>query len=156
MTKELDTSLPAPLRRLLDGERLESKVGETFVLVTINEEGWPHLALLSVGELFSPASDEVRIALWPGTRTTANLRRGGRATLAAFLDGTAYYIELEVEPLAVAARPGDSLARFRARVRRSRADRVEYADLVSGVRFSLRDPDQVLAHWRHVVDSLRA
>lgn len=153
---QTDAVLPDPLLRLLDGERLEQKVGVTFALITQGEDGWPHVALLSVGELFAPTAGELRIALWPGTRTTANLRRAGRATLAAVVEGSVYYAYLEAEPLQPSENQGDSLARFRAGIHDVRSDRVDYADITSGIRFSLRDPDRVVAHWRGVVDSLKA
>ncbi len=155
MTKEITDRLPNSLRDLLNGEDLGAKEGETFVFVTVNEDGWPHLALLSVGEVFASSPREVRMALWPGTTSTGNLQRSGRATLAAFWQGTAYSVELEAQPFASSGLVEDSLVRFSARVRRVLADNVGYADLTSGVRFLLKDKAHVMQRWQHVIQTLR-
>ncbi len=156
MTRQLSAELPDVLCRLLDGSDLEGREGETFILLTVNEDGWPHVALLSVGEVLALSPRELRLALWPKSETTANLQRTGLATLATFLDGTAYYIELASRPLPRDERMPGSQAAFSAQVRRALADTVGYADLTSGVRFRLKSRDEVLQHWRRTIQALRA
>lgn len=155
MTKELTDRLPDSLRELLNGEDLGAKEGETFILVTVNDDGWPNLALLSVGEVFVPSLHEIRMALWPGTNTTGNLERSGRATLAAFWGDTAYYVELDVQSFVRSGPTEDSLVRFSGRVRQVLADKVDYADLTSGVRFLLKDKAHVVPRWHQVIQTLR-
>ena len=155
MTRELAPALPDPLRSLLDGQHLERKEGETFILLTVGEEGWPRVALLSVGEVLAISPQEVRLALWPKSTTTENLRRMGVATLMAIHEGTAYYIELSASAMPDGARAPGSQARFVARVRRVLSDVVGYAELTSGVRFRLRSRPEVLEHWRQTVAALR-
>lgn len=146
--------LPEALAQLLDGEDLERKEGETLLLLTMSEGGWPHVALLSVGEVWAPDPREVRLALWPGTRTTANLARTRQATLATFVEGTAYYVELDAQPAADLKADGRRLARFHCAVRSVRADVVGYAELLSGVRFRLKDREHVV-RWRATIAALR-
>ena len=155
MPRALPAELPAPLLRLLDGEDLERKEGETLLLLTAAPDGWPRLALLSVGEVYAPSATEVRLALWPDSRTTANLAANGRATLSAIIDGVTYDVEVE------ARREGDvplgtwSAARFAATVRSVRSDTVGYAEITSGVRYRLKDAPKVLERWRRQVAALR-
>ncbi len=156
MTKVLTDRLPDTLRELLNGEALGAKEGETFILVTVKEDGWPHVALLSVGEVFAPSPQEIRLALWPGTTTTGNLGRSGCATLAAVWQGTAYYVELEAKPFVSSSAVEDSLARFSARVRRVLADTVDYADLTTGIRFVLKDKAHVARGWQKTIQTLRS
>ncbi len=156
MTRVLTDRLPDSLRDLLNGEDLSAKEGETLIFITVNEDGWPHLSLLSVGEVIATSPQEIRIALWPRTTTTENLRRSRCATLAAIWQGTAYYIELEAEPFTSSSPVEDSLARFSARVRRVLADRVDYADLTTGVRFALKDKTRSVRSWQEVIQTLRA
>jgi hypothetical protein len=146
--------LPATLRRLLDGERLEERSGLAFELVTVSAEGWPHVALLSVGELIATGADELRLALWESSGTSANLRRTGQALLALVHDGAYFKLRLEAEPdgEADAGRP---LTTFRARVVELVEDRVPYAELTSGIEFSLSEPDHVVRRWGAVVEELR-
>ncbi len=141
--------------RLLDGRDLAGKEGETFILLTVSEDGWPHLALLSVGEVLAVSSGQLRLALWPKSETTENLKRSGIATLAAFFEGTAYYIELAARPLDASRALPSSQAGFSADVRRVFADSVGYAELLSGVRFRLTSRDEVVHHWRRTIEALR-
>lgn len=155
MTKVITDHLPASLTELFNGEALESKEGETFVLVTVNEGGWPQVALLSVGEVFASSPREIRLALWPGSITTRNLRRSGRATLAAVWRGTAYYVELDAKPRERTPAEGDPLAHFSAGIHRVLADTVDYADLTTGIRFVLKDKAGVVERWEKAIRTLR-
>lgn len=142
--------LPEILVHLLDGTALRDKVGETLVLLSVAPDGFPHLALLSVGEVFAPHPKEVRMALWPNSTTTANLTRTGMGTLAYVAPSAAIYVELEATRV---LHPG--LALFVATLRSIRIDHVGYAELVCGIRFRLNDPAAVVARWQATIDRLR-
>ncbi len=149
------SELPAALVPLLDRSALGAKAGVTFLLLTTSEEGFPHVALLSVGEIFAPSPSEVRLALWQGTNTTANLARTGRATLACVVDGAGHYVELEARPAGELVLPTLTLARFEARVRSARVDTVGYAVLECGIRYRLKNKDKVVARWEAQIAGLR-
>ncbi len=149
--KELGPELIA----LLDGTNLDSKVGETVLLLTVSESGWPHLAMLSVGELLATGPDEVRVALWSGTTTGDNLRRTSQGTLAVVSGGAGHYIELEVtgtRDLRVGAK---SLDYFACRVRKALSDAVGYATLTTGIRFELPRREHVVSRWERTVVAMR-
>src|SRR5438132_6053579 len=112
MPMDDNPALPAALVRLLDGRDLEAKIGETFLLLTVDAAGFPHVALLSAGEVVAVAAGELRLALWPGTNSGKNLARDGRATLAVFWEGAAYYVKFRGKPLGALPAAEGALAAF--------------------------------------------
>jgi hypothetical protein len=148
-----DARLPDGLVRLLGGDELEARVGLTIELLTVDPDGWPGVALLSAGEVLALDRSTVRLALWPDSRTTANLARTGQGLLTLVDDGAAFGIRLETGPLADLPGP---LAAFHGHVATVRRDEVGYARLTSGITFELPDPPQVVARWRATIAALRS
>ncbi len=137
---------------MLDGQNLEEKVGETFQLLTVGEDDWPNVSLLSAGEVLAASEAELRLALWPNTRTTANLARSGRGILTCVLKCTAYNVKLSTTSVPW----GDtSLSCFACRVEAVESDTVDYAKLESGIRFRLKDSPEVVDRWRRTLELLR-
>lgn len=145
--------LPRELVALLDGRDLDSKVGLTVQLMTVDADGWPRVALLSVGELVALGPRGLRMALWSSSKTTENLTRSGIGTLAMVYEGSAHSVTIEAVRAADLA-GSTPLAVFDARVQEHRSDRVSYAVLTHGIGFDLEDADASLARWRTTVDSL--
>jgi flavin reductase (DIM6/NTAB) family NADH-FMN oxidoreductase RutF len=150
-------SVGEDIQRLLDGDDLEARVGLTIVLVTTRSDGWPNLALLSAGEVLVTGPREVRLALWPSSTTTANLKLEPRCLLAVVNDGAAHYLRC----LAV-AKPDLSLAKgsvrscFHLTVENHRVDVVGYATLTSGITFELARPQETVTSWQETVRLLRS
>jgi len=65
MPRSLGSTLPADLAAALDGSRLADQVGDTYLLLTMSEAGWPHVAMLSAGEVLAVDDAELRLALRP-------------------------------------------------------------------------------------------
>ena len=147
--------LDADVLALLDGTDLEARAGVTLELVTVDADGWPRVALLSVGEVLATGERSLALALWPGSRTTANLERRARALLAFVHDGAAHRVRLEARRGADLLLEGDARARFDAAVLSTTRDEVPYARLRSGITHELVDPAQALARWRATVAALR-
>jgi hypothetical protein len=156
MSRSIGNRLPDDLRPLLDGRDLEAGIGATFQLLTVGPEGWVSVALLSVGEVASPAPDRIRLALWPGTTATRNLSAAPQATLAIFHAGDAYYVRLRARRGPDLSAGGMETACFGAAIEDVLHDRVTYARITSGVTFELPDPEPVLARWRATVEALLA
>jgi hypothetical protein len=148
-------SLPEALLSRLDGRDLAGQAGETFVLSTVGERGWPHLAMLSAGELLAVSARNLRLALHAGSGTSANLTRTGQGTLMAVAEGGAITVRLRARPLGNHSVDGGELALFDAEVAELTEHRVGYAELVSGIRFRLAEPEPVLARWQRTHDALR-
>ncbi len=156
MSRSLGPELPANLAGLLDGHDLARREGLTLLLVTTDPDGWPRVAMLSVGEVLATGPREVRLALWPGSATTANLAHSRRSLLMVVAGAAAYYIRL-------VARRGEDItlsrgprAFFLARVEEVLEDVVGYAEITSGIGFRLKDPAQVLPAWAEAVTALRS
>jgi hypothetical protein len=147
--------LDADVLALLDGTDLQARAGLTLELITVDADGWPRVALLSVGEVLATGEGSLRLALWPGSRTTANLERSARALLAFVLDGTAHRVRLEARRCADLLVGGDARAIFDAPVVSVARDEVPYARLGTGITHELVDPQQTLARWRATVAALR-
>lgn len=140
---------------LLDGTDLQARVGLTLELITVDADGWPRVALLSAGEVLAATSSALALALWPGSRTTANLERSARGLLAFVHDGAAFRLGLQarrVDDLHVA---GELRAAFDAPVVSVARDEVPYARLRDGITHELVDPARTLARWRATVEALR-
>jgi hypothetical protein len=89
-------TVPAALARLLDGRPAAGVREQAFVFLTVDQAGFPHVALLSRAELaVSPDGREV-LAVVASRRTRANLERDGRAGLVAVDGTTAHYAKLRV------------------------------------------------------------
>ena len=156
MTRSLGNQLPEAVGRLLDGSYLANREGLTFLLLTNDEDNWPQVAMLSVGEIVAMDARTLHIGLWLHSSTAKNLTHAGKATLVLVTDGAGYYIR-------VSARREDDvnlgaegrLAYFVLNVDDVQEDSTEYASLTSGVVFKLKDPGMVVPRWQQTVDALR-
>ena len=158
MSRSIGTNLPDALAELLDGEGLAAKEGVTLLLLTTTAEGWPHVAMLSVGELVALAPDRLRAALWPASTATRNLTSRPQATIAAVHEGAAYCLRCRARrgvDLDVSSSEA-GLAFFELELEDILEDVVPYAKLTSGVTFTLADGPAGIARWDERIAALRA
>ncbi|MDN4523299.1 pyridoxamine 5'-phosphate oxidase family protein [Fictibacillus fluitans] len=142
------------LLELLNGNNLENKQHEAMLLMTVTEDGWPHNAMVSAGEVVAVDKENLRLALWPGTTTTNNCTRAKKATLVAVYKGTVHYIRLALSPLGVLEDAKHPLERFAAKVEFYKEDQAKYADITSGIQIALKDPSAVVARWKETIEEL--
>jgi hypothetical protein len=140
---------------LLDGTELAGKVGHTFELVTVDEDGSPHAALLSVGEVLAIDERSLRLALWSTSTTTENLHRDGHGLLTLVTDDAFYAVTILTRPTGTLVVDGKPLACFEATVGVSHRDEVGYAEVTNGITFRLHDPAAVTDRWWRTIDALR-
>jgi len=158
MTRQADDNHLADALASLDGSRIEDGVGDTLILVSTDEEEWPHVALLSVGEVLAMGTGpdaEVRIALWPNTAATRNLTRTGKALLAIIGRQRCLYLRLAIRRGPDLHPTKGGLAAFAATIERAVEDEVGYALITTGIRFDLRDQPDTLERWQRTVAALR-
>ncbi|WP_321948670.1 pyridoxamine 5'-phosphate oxidase family protein [Paraburkholderia sp. J10-1] len=149
------TQLPAALVREFDGDHLEAHLSDAIRLSTVSEDGWPHGAQLSAGEILAVNGTTLLIAVWPRSSTTANLVRDARLTLSLVHDGA--LLEIRARSRAVAQRQTVlELSVFRVEIESVTEHRAKYAEVLSGVTFRLYEPEQVLTRWREQIAMLRA
>ncbi len=156
MSRSAGNELPAGVRELLDGKELERAAGQTVLLLTVDEAGWPRVAMLSAGELLATGERDLRLALWPDSRSAANLGRTGRATLALVRAGAGWYLRCAARRGPDLRAAGRRLASFALTVEEALEDAVPYAELTGGIELRLADPATAIAAWRATVAAMRA
>jgi hypothetical protein len=156
MSRSLGAELPGAVQAALSSADLASLHGLTILLLTTTPDGWPHLAMLSVGEVVAMSSREVRLALWPQSTATDNLTANGQAMLALVLDGAGYYVRVQATRRPDLHLRTGRLAYFTTVVAEVLEDRAPYAELRSGITYALKDPDGVFPRWQATVAAVRA
>jgi hypothetical protein len=133
------------------GDSLEAAATSGAILASVDEEGWPHQAYLSAGEILAQ-SDGLSIALWPGSRTTSNIERQGRAVLYAAAQGNIWEARLQL-----ARRPAmdDGLAIFDGEIVETRRHAAPYAEVICLLDFQLLDRQETLKRWMKQIALLR-
>jgi len=146
--------IPAGVLNYLNGEDLLSKT-QALRLSTVDADGWPKAALLSPGDVLAIPNGRIRFAIFAGSGTTANLERDGRLTLSMALDGGMCSLRMRARKCGQSI-PELSLAFFEAEVERVRVHVAPYADVTSGISFTLHEPSAVLVRWQREIEGLRA
>jgi len=156
MSKLIGDTLPADLVAELDGAGLEGKIGPAYLLVTSDEDGTPRPCMLSAGETLAPNGTHLRFALWRGSRTGANLARGGRALFCHVAPRTVVYVRGPVR--ALDADPGLNLDCFELEVDSVESDDHAGMPVTTGIAFAVErdDPAVVIEAWERQLAGLRA
>jgi hypothetical protein len=153
VSRGLGDALPAELAAALAADDNE---GFTVMLMSVGDDDWPHLSLLSVGEVVAMDARRLRMALWPGSTAVRNLTRSGRGTLGMVVDEASYTVRVEVDARGVLAiADAGRRAVFEARVVESRADVAPYAVIDTGIRFHLTEREPALTRWAATREALR-
>ncbi|GLR10972.1 pyridoxamine 5-phosphate oxidase [Mixta theicola] len=140
--------LPEAVFSRLRGDIKPQAVNEAVRLSTVDADGWPHAAQLSLGEVFAVDRQTLRVALWPHSHTTENLRRDGRLSVAMAYDRG--IIEMRGRAIQIAENETDlNLAVFEIDIGNIQLHRSDYADVATGVTFKLHEPEKVEARWQH-------
>lgn len=141
--------LPAELVHALGDSALEPTEQPAFLLVTTDDDGAPRISMVGAGELLVHDERTLRIALWPGTRTAANLGRGGTALLGAVSPGSVIYVRVRPARLVVSEDAG--LECFELTATDVRADVHAGMPVTSGVTFRTEESGHAaaVASWRH-------
>lgn len=132
---------PALLERL-GGSRVESHEGKIIPILTIDEAGWAHPALLSYYEVVAKNSTILDMALWKSSSTANNLRRTGKITLMVSDQGTNYYLKGSVQELEYEMTGAAPVSRFRVTLEQLIEDQEPNAEITTGLtyrRMSERD-----------------
>lgn len=153
--RDVPTKFSDDLYQLFNGEQLEDKQHEAMMLETVSEDGWPHTAMISVGEIVAMDYSHLRLALWPNTKTTLNIIRTGKAMVVLFYKGRACYLTLSLTRLPQPPNPKHDLIRFEAELTHIKEDLAKYAEITSGVQINLKDSNSVLKRWEETINELR-
>ena len=163
MARSIGNEIPPAIVALLADDAFADWVGVnddwlTILVLSTTHDQWPHLAMVSLGEIVAVSGRALRLALWPSSTAATNLWREKRTTLTLVHDGAAYYLRCSARRGADLLLPGDvgQLACFGLRVEDVIEDVAPYATLTSGVNFRLNDVESTAARWRETRAALRA
>jgi|SRR5579863_8500010 hypothetical protein len=92
MSTEIGDRLPESVVLAFDGERLREKIGLGYLLVTADPDGTPRPCMLSCGEVLAVDDRRLRMALWAGTHSSANLSRGAPCFFCYIAPGSVLYV----------------------------------------------------------------
>jgi hypothetical protein len=156
MSRLIGETIPDELAEALDGEELERKIGPAYLLVTSDEDGTPRPCMLSAGEVVAVDDRRLRFALWKGSRTAANLERGGCALFCHVAPRTVVYLRGPVRSLT--PDPPLNLDCFELRVDSAESDDHAGLPVTSGITFAVErdDPAAVVEAWRRQIAGLRS
>lgn len=105
MSVSIGKELPEAAVAMLDGSQAHEQVGKIALLLTVDDDGFPHVALLSPGEVLACGKSEVRLALYGSGKTIENIASRSRLTLAilepglcCYVKGSGVVMEAEVPP----------------------------------------------------------
>lgn len=159
MSRMLGTQLPQDIVTRLDGMDLAAKVGPSIFLLSSDDGGYPHVALLSYGEVLARSPGEVRVLIWAVGSAARNLAARHVACIGLVEPGLVIYIKGNARPLGPAPLPGAiALVGFALDVTRVLADEEAGTEMVTAAtyRWTERTPEQLVARWREQLASLRA
>ena len=108
--------LTEDLYRRLRGSEVESRANHAILLCTVDADGWPHPAMLSYFEVAAPDRHNLRLAVYNTSRTCANMRERGRATLVIVDAGLVCYVRGVVTEIAPAMRGAPYNAKLNLRI----------------------------------------
>ncbi|SDA16355.1 hypothetical protein SAMN05216315_107102 [Nitrosospira sp. Nsp18] len=146
--------IPHEISIYLNGEDLATK-NVALQLFTVDSDGWPHVALLSAGEILVLPDGHIRLIIFPSAGTATNMAHDGRSTLTMPLDRGMCEIRMKMRKLGESKAAGVALAIFEGQVQRIHKHLSRYADVESGLTFSLHEPEAVLARWYRQIAVLR-
>jgi hypothetical protein len=154
MTEGLDIRLPEDVLAAFDGSDLESKMGLAYLLVTVDSDRSPRICMLSAGEVLAQDERTFRLALWPGTRTGENLRRGGEVLFCYVAPGRVLYIRGIGRSLEGGT---DETAQFAIAIRSVESDEHQGMPVSSPIRFETHQSQaDVVQAWAAKLAGLRS
>jgi hypothetical protein len=160
MSKRLPPVLTERLKLLLNGERIEEQLNKALLLITLDEAGWPYVAMLSFLEVIAADASNLRIAPWNNSTTTANLRRMNKVTLIVVDVEMAYYIQATAQELSRDLDGFPGMAKVNLQIESILEDKaLDYegaARVSSGIRYENPDMDAAyIDRGRKILDALR-
>ena len=119
----------------LDGKNADSLSGKAIVIVTVDEQGWSHPAMLSYHEVVAKDRGTIDLASWKNSTTARNLRRDGKITLLLTDRGLNFYVKGKARELRESMEKVPSMSLFRVEVQQLLEDQEAGAMITSGVTY---------------------
>ena len=136
MSKFLGKLINEELLVRLSGKDIGSKEGKAIIVVTVDEQGWAHPAVLSYYEIVAKSEGQIDIAVGKTSTTGKNLRRTGKITLLVTDAGINYYIKGGAQETRESLGAVPFMSLFRVEVAQLLEDQEPGAMITSGVTFT--------------------
>ena len=157
MSKLLGQELTEPLLQRLSGAAVASHEGKIIPIVTLDEDGWPHPALLSYYEVVAKSASTLEMAIWKDSSTANNLRRIGKISLMIADAGVNFYLKGVVKELEKEMPGAPQVSRFQIAVEQLLEDQEPNAQITSGMTYTRvqeRDPADFAAKVLRILREL--
>ena len=135
MSKFIGKTLTEELRQRLSGATIAPLEGKIIPIFSLDENGWPHPALLSYYEIVARNSSSLDMALWRDSSTANNLRRDGKITLMITDKDINFYIKGRVQELQYEMAGAPQVSRLRITVEELLEDQEANAQMTSGMTY---------------------
>ncbi len=136
MSQLLGRELTEEIFERLKGVDVHSKLGKAIVIVTVDDKGWPHPAMLSYYEVVAKERSRIDLAIGKTSTTTKNLRRTGQITLLITDSGINYYLKGSAREVKESMEGVPFMSLFRVEIEQLLEDQEPDAVITSGVTFS--------------------
>lgn len=135
MSKKRGNRIPEDFQKKLRAEDLSLLEGRTILLLTQDETGFPHPAMLSYREMGSPDETRIRFAIWKGTTTGSNLRRHPLLTLVAVDGDMCYYLKGHVTILKEDAETFEGCSLYEFETHQVLEDKEPHLPITTGIEY---------------------
>ena len=136
MSQLLGKELTEELFERLKGEDIASKMGKAIVVVTVDEQGWAHPAMLSYYEVVAKGRSRIDLAIGKTSTTAKNLRRTGKISILLTDHGMNYYVKGQAQEIRESIEGVSFMSLFSVKVEQLLEDQEPDALITSGVTFS--------------------
>lgn len=136
MSQLLGKELTLELLNRLKGEDIASKMGKAIVIVTVDDQGWAHPAMLSYYEVVAKDRSRIDLAIGKASTTARNLKRTGKITLLITDSGMNYYLKGNVREIRESMEGVPFMSLFHVEMDQLLEDQEPDAAITSGVTFN--------------------
>jgi hypothetical protein len=119
----------------LKGEDVASAMGKAITVVTADDQGWPHPAMLSYYEVVAKGRSRIDLAIGKSSTTARNLRRRGKITILITDRGINYYLKGSAREIRESMEEVPFMSLFRVEMEQLLEDQEPDAIITSGVTF---------------------
>lgn len=136
MSQLLGIELTEELFERLKGEDVSSQTGKAIVLVTVDEQGWAHPAMLSYHEVVAKHRSRIDLAIGKTSTTSKNLRRTGKISILLTDHGMNYYVKGQAREIKESIEGVPFMSLFSVKVNQLLEDQEPGSLITSGITFS--------------------
>lgn len=136
MSQFLGNELPEELFRRLNGKDLAGKTGKAIVIVTVDEQGFAHPAMLSYHEVVAKDRKTIDFAIGKSSTSAKNLKRSGAITILITDSGVNFYVKGRAREMRESLAGVPFMSVFRVAVEQLLEDQEPDAQITSGITFN--------------------